>query len=272
MYAAQTNVVQATVILWNHLKHPLYGFKKRIFQRSTVEIGSFNLHKSHRSSSFYVGTSFTLRNGGLRKMVPRMSKGNGHKLTVVSESSESANEEILFFFFQLDLSTRIQCALNTDDYQLVQHLQTKLFEIEQEAARQRRLKRGLPLPKDEAQDAALTIMRLRTDLRKAIDNEDYTSAAELRDKISKLQGDSLAAEARALVYQNMEYAFRLGQKVRHALLGYRGVICGMDPYCCESSSWIQDAGIDKLSRGRNQPFYLVLVDVHVTPKLLVAYA
>jgi hypothetical protein len=34
-----------------------------------------------------------------------------------------------------------------------------------------------------------------------------------------LQADSLAAAAKALAYQNAEYAFRLGQKVRHAIFG-----------------------------------------------------
>ncbi|GJM93038.1 hypothetical protein PR202_ga09556 [Eleusine coracana subsp. coracana] len=53
--------------------------------------------------------------------------------------------------------------------------------------------------------------------------------------------------------------------------GYRGVICGMDPVCCESKSWMETANVEKLSKGPNQPFYQVLVDVHVDPELLVAY-
>lgn len=40
-------------------------------------------------------------------------------------------------------------------------------------------------------------------------------------------------------------------------LGYRGVICGMDPFCCESNSWVEAAKIVKLDRGPNQPFYQV---------------
>ena len=39
--------------------------------------------------------------------------------------------------------------------------------------------------------------------------------------------------------------------------GYQAVVCGMDPVCCESSSWRDIARIDKLSRGPNQPFYQV---------------
>lgn len=40
-------------------------------------------------------------------------------------------------------------------------------------------------------------------------------------------------------------------------LGYQAVICGMDPVCCESSSWMETAQVEKLPRGSNQPFYQV---------------
>jgi hemimethylated DNA binding protein len=33
------------------------------------------------------------------------------------------------------------------------------------------------------------------------------------------------------------------------------VICGMDPVCCESKSWMETANVEKLSKGPNQPFY-----------------
>uniref|UniRef100_A0A5B7B442 Hemimethylated DNA-binding domain-containing protein n=1 Tax=Davidia involucrata TaxID=16924 RepID=A0A5B7B442_DAVIN len=55
------------------------------------------------------------------------------------------------------------------------------------------------------------------------------------------------------------------------MFGYRAVICGMDPVCCESNSWKEIAQVEKLSRGADQPFYQVLVDVHADPNLLVAY-
>lgn len=42
-----------------------------------------------------------------------------------------------------------------------------------------------------------------------------------------------------------------------AISGYRAVVCGMDPVCCESSSWMETARVDKLSQGPNQPFYQV---------------
>ncbi|KAK9277246.1 hypothetical protein L1049_006785 [Liquidambar formosana] len=197
-------------------------------------------------------------------------KGGDQGLDQSSERSESANEDILIFFFQLDLATRVQCALNLEQYEIAQQLRNKLTEVEEEVIRQREAKRGSSA-KSEAQDKAISIIRLRADLQNAIESENYASAAELRDEISKLEAESLAVSAKALAFENAQYAFRLGQKVRHKMFGYRAVVCGMDPVCCESSSWMEIANVEKLPRGSNQPFYQVLVDVHVDPNLLVAY-
>ncbi|PIA62952.1 hypothetical protein AQUCO_00200755v1 [Aquilegia coerulea] len=187
-----------------------------------------------------------------------------------SERSENANEDILIFFFQLDLATRVQCALNMDQFEIAQQLRNKLTEVEAEVIKQQDSKKG-SATKSEAQDKGISILRLRSDMQKAIESENYALAAELRDKISKLEAESLAASAKALAYENVQYAFRLGQKVRHKNFGYRGVVCGMDPVCCESSSWMENAHVNKLSRGSNQPFYQVLVDVYADPNLLVTY-
>lgn len=43
--------------------------------------------------------------------------------------------------------------------------------------------------------------------------------------------------------------------------GYRGVICGMDPICCESNSWMENARVENLTRGPDQPFYQVFLDL-----------
>ena len=59
--------------------------------------------------------------------------------------------------------------------------------------------------------------------------------------------------------------------MRHKNFGYRAVVCGMDPVCSESSTWMETAQVEKLRRGSNQPFYQILVDVHADPNLLVAY-
>ncbi|KAH9605600.1 hypothetical protein KSS87_018735 [Heliosperma pusillum] len=186
------------------------------------------------------------------------------------EFSESANEDILVFFFQLDLATRVQYALNLDQFDIAQQLRNKLTEVEEEVTRQRSAKKGSS-SKTEVQDQAIRILRLRAELQSAIDTENYAVAAELRDGIAKLEAESLEASAKALAFGKVQYAFRLGQKVRHKIFGYRGVICGMDPVCCESNAWMETANVKSLSKGSNQPFYQVLVDVHEDADLLVTY-
>lgn len=41
------------------------------------------------------------------------------------------------------------------------------------------------------------------------------------------------------------------------------MVCGMDPLCCESSSWMETAQVEKLSQGPNQPFYQVLFSLSI---------
>ncbi|CAB4264709.1 unnamed protein product [Prunus armeniaca] len=216
------------------------------------------------------GNPNMLKQRNVRVEAGWLFKRGDQGLNASSEQSEAANEDILIFFFQLDLATRVQYALNTEQYDIAQQLRNKLTEVEAEVIRQQEAKRGSS-PKSEAQDKAISIIRLRADLQKAIESENYALAAKLRDAISELEAESLAASAKALAHENANYSFRLGQRVRHKNFGYRAVVCGMDPVCCESSSWMQTAQVEKLHRGSNQPFYQVLVDVHADPNLLVAY-
>ncbi|KAG6480412.1 clp protease adapter protein ClpF, chloroplastic-like isoform X1 [Zingiber officinale] len=195
--------------------------------------------------------------------------GNDKGMDVNIELSEAANEDIVIFFFQLDLETQIQYALNMEQYEAAQQLRNKLDEVEAEITKKRDAKRGSS--KSEAQDKAIYLLQLRAELQKAVENENYSAASELRDEISKFEAETLAASAKALAFENIQYAFRLGQKVRHKKFGYLAVICGMDPVCCESNSWMEVANVDKLIKGPNQPFYQILVDVHADPNLLVAY-
>lgn len=65
----------------------------------------------------------------------------------------------------------------------------------------------------------ITFVSSSADLQNAIEIENYTLAAELRDEISKLEADSLAASVRAQAYENAQYTFRLGQRVRHKIFG-----------------------------------------------------
>ena len=56
-----------------------------------------------------VQSLFLTRHSGFRAEAAWMFRGGEQGLDVSSEHSESANEDILmFFFFQLDLATRVQ--------------------------------------------------------------------------------------------------------------------------------------------------------------------
>lgn len=241
---------------------------KRTFATSGSD-GQSHQCQCMQSFSFSANVIATRR----REVVVRagwLFKGGEKGLDASAEQSESANEDILMFFFQMDLTTRVQYALNLEQYDIAQQLRNKLTEVEAEVIKQQEAKRGSS-SKSEAQDKAISIIRLRADLQKAVETEDYALASKLRDEISTLEADSLAASAKALAYENAQYAFRLGQKVKHKVFGYRAVVCGMDPVCCESNSWMEAAQIQKLARGSNQPFYQVLVDVYEDPNLLVTY-
>ncbi|KAG6765641.1 hypothetical protein POTOM_029691 [Populus tomentosa] len=63
------------------------------------------------------------------------------------------------------------------------------------------------------------------DVQNAIENENYAVAAGLRDQVSKLEAESFAASARAQAYENenAQYAFCLGQKVRHKIFGIKRI-------------------------------------------------
>ncbi|KAG0583832.1 hypothetical protein KC19_3G165700 [Ceratodon purpureus] len=193
------------------------------------------------------------------------------KREVAGERSDRANEELLMFFFQLDLTTRLQRALNQDMYEAAQGLREKIAEVEREMERQRKVKMGAGSSKDEAHDTAITLLQTKAELQRLIEAEDYAAAGAVRNKINALEAESLAAQANAMIFQQRSYEFRLGQKVKHKVLGYRGVICGMDPLCCETEDWISEVGVQELPRGRNQPFYQVLVDIREEPSVMVTY-
>lgn len=85
--------------------------------------------------------------------------GDGRSSNARLERSEAANEDILIFYFQLDLQTRIQYALNIEQFDVAKQLREKLTEIETEIIRQREAKRGSS--KTEAQDKAINLLRVR---------------------------------------------------------------------------------------------------------------
>ncbi|KAL8673344.1 MAG: hypothetical protein Q9168_002223 [Polycauliona sp. 1 TL-2023] len=53
---------------------------------------------------------------------------------------------------------------------------------------------------------------------------------------------------------------KVGQMFRHRRYNYQGVVTGWDVECAAGEAWMSQMGIDRLSRGRHQSFYNVLVE------------
>lgn len=66
------------------------------------------------------------------------------------------------------------------------------------------------------------------DLQNAVQSENYDLAAKLRDEISELEAESLTTSIRAQAYENAQYAFRLGQKVKHKNFGMESLTFGVE--------------------------------------------
>jgi F-box protein 21 len=60
--------------------------------------------------------------------------------------------------------------------------------------------------------------------------------------------------------RNAIVEYKVGQVFRHRRRGYLAVIYGWDHYCRMQEQWITMNQVDRLPRGRNQPFYNVLVE------------
>lgn len=58
--------------------------------------------------------------------------------------------------------------------------------------------------------------------------------------------------------ENAHVKFRVGQVFRHRMRGYLAVIYGWDAWCKMDEQWIVQNSVDRLPRGRGQPFYNVL--------------
>ncbi|KAL8683069.1 MAG: hypothetical protein Q9186_000979 [Xanthomendoza sp. 1 TL-2023] len=54
--------------------------------------------------------------------------------------------------------------------------------------------------------------------------------------------------------------YKVGQAFRHRRYNYQGVISGWDVECAAGENWMSQMGVDRLSRGRHQSFYHVLVE------------
>ncbi|CAD7697105.1 unnamed protein product [Ostreobium quekettii] len=180
-----------------------------------------------------------------------------------SERSSLVNEEVVLFLFQLQLDTELQRALNYEAFEAARDIRARREQVDKAVASLQDVKGEGSGAKGAAQvevaDVTSQGVRLRSELQKAVDDERYADAAEIRDRLNELEAASRkAAESASEVHSVPQ--FRLGKRVKHMEKGYSGVVCGWDVQCCESTAWQADNSVDGLIAGLKQPFYHVLVD------------
>ncbi|KAL8849466.1 MAG: hypothetical protein Q9221_005548 [Calogaya cf. arnoldii] len=92
--------------------------------------------------------------------------------------------------------------------------------------------------------------------------EDSHHQEQLRNTIRVIRaGDSMPKPVKPRDPEaSQSVHFNVGQMFRHRRYHYQGVITGWDVECAAAESWISQMGVDRLSRGRHQSFYNVLVE------------
>ncbi|KAK9846385.1 hypothetical protein WJX81_002720 [Elliptochloris bilobata] len=175
-----------------------------------------------------------------------------------------AFQELLLFIYQGDCDRELQRALNLERLEAVADIRTRRTSIDealsQIVARKQELCSADVSASFDDVDAAAEGMRLRVEMQRAVDEERYAEAAELREKLREAKERTEEALGRRSMQAEavMPRRLRLGQRITHAVHGYRGVICGWDEACCEGEDWRAAAGV---VGAETQPFYHVLVDL-----------
>ena len=114
----------------------------------------------------------------------------------------------------------------------------------------------------------LGLQEAKIRLAEAVNNEDYTDAARLRDQVIQLELTRRSLTVAALKPKNI---FPVGTTMRHRVWNYRGVIVGYDASCMAPESWKDQMRVRLLANGPDQPFYHVLVDVRDRPGGQITY-
>ena len=88
----------------------LWGRDFQVMRKTQIHSGSDRNFLWHPCAPrlFFTGQLGMQRQRNLRVEAGWLFKGSDPGLNASSERSESANEDILIFFFQLDLATRVQ--------------------------------------------------------------------------------------------------------------------------------------------------------------------
>jgi F-box protein 21 len=72
------------------------------------------------------------------------------------------------------------------------------------------------------------------------------------------RSDEMQRRGRDRSGKNAVIKYKVGQVFQHKRYGYIAAITGWDPECSSSEPWIRQMGVDRLPKGRQQPFYHVL--------------
>ncbi|KAF8640838.1 hypothetical protein AX17_000487 [Amanita inopinata Kibby_2008] len=90
-------------------------------------------------------------------------------------------------------------------------------------------------------------------------------SSQHRNLLERICSPILNAEAKSAAtsterQSNPTVRYFVGMAFKHARYGYTGCIVGWNSICKAPEDWMRRMRIDELTRGRNQPFYLVYAD------------
>lgn len=207
--------------------------------------------------------------------VPRAAWVAG-ETEATTDHSPLINKELVLFLFQLELDAQLQRALTYEKFEDAKALRERRTAVDEALASLREMKGagcGTRAAAARHGDGSGTaqyapeFLSLRGQMQAAVEQERYTDAASLRDRLAELEAraSETAAEAAEAMCGVAEPRFVLGEMVLHTEKGYRGVIAGWDCICCEGPAWQDAAGVSTLRYGPDQVFYHVLADCRDWP-------
>ena len=184
-------------------------------------------------------------------------------MLLTSERSGMVNREVVLFLLQLELDSQLQRALTYEDFDLVKDVRERRNKVDG-ALREMQKAKGYGCGSRRSGQSgqfgtlAPKALSIRAKLSKAIEEEDYSYAAQLRDELAAIEEHSAEANMPCPV---VDPQFSLGEMIIHNSKGYRGVICGWDLACCEDDAWKIQNNAGALKHGTDQVFYHVLVNI-----------
>ena len=175
--------------------------------------------------------------------------GEEHHEASAYDFSPRVKEEALVLLFQMELDVMLQRALHYDAYEEAKAIRRQRDEVDRAGATLQAAKgaasgsspRGSSV---EMMDVTTQGLALRSQLQRAVEEEDYAEAAKIRDELTNLEKAAQMAALRASEFDvQMQPRFRLGQRVWRASRAgrgaYRGTVIGWDARCCETEEWVQ---------------------------------